>query len=142
MQTTIENVSEEQVKLSERESFIADLRSAADFFEQHPELRTPSDARIDVWARTKAEMSVFLRASGHVEKHYLSDWVFLRKTMPNGLIRVEFNGNREQVCERIVTGTKVVPAHVLPAQPETEVPEKVEEIVEWRCHPLLEGGAV
>ena len=38
---------------------------------------------------------------------------------------------RNQVCERIVTGTKEVPAISYPAH--------TEEIVEWKCEPWLES---
>lgn len=136
MQTTIEN----EVNLSEREQFIADLRSAADFFEQHPDVPRPGDPYFAYYTSKDAEgVKEFARAfPGRVEKNYETSDFWARGKM--GTITFVYGTPREKVCERVVTGTKVIPAHVIPAQPETEVPEKVEEVVEWRCHPLLEGG--
>lgn len=47
-----------------------------------------------------------------------------------GPVDVHAYSDRNEVCERVVTGTKVIPATVIPAR---EIPERVEEIVEWKC---------
>jgi hypothetical protein len=79
------------------------------------------------------------KASGAtVRKEYDSDW---------GTVRLEFNdrvglsvfASRNEVCERVVTGTEVV-KKVVP-DPSVTVPlveiEETVETVEWVCSPLL-----
>ena len=46
-----------------------------------------------------------------------------------GGVRLEAFLLRAEVCERVVTGTREVPAQVTPAH--------TEEVVEWQCSPLL-----
>lgn len=47
-----------------------------------------------------------------------------------GILTLRISAERSQVCRKIVTGTKVVPAYT--------IPERVEEDVEWVCdEPLL-----
>lgn len=58
-----------------------------------------------------------------------------------GPVAVEVYAQRDEVCERVVTGvetvTKTVPdPEALAAVPTVEVTEEVEQ-VEWRCRPLL-----
>jgi hypothetical protein len=74
------------------------------------------------------------RRLGSSEKVYGDEYFWLNKDFGS---HVRFTGcsQRTTVCERIVTGKRVVPAepaHLIPAQPEQEI-----EVVEWRCHPLL-----
>ena len=54
-----------------------------------------------------------------------------------GPILLELHGDREQVCERVVVGTKIEPEHSVPAAPEQVVPARTIELVEWRCGSLL-----
>lgn len=54
-----------------------------------------------------------------------------------GTMRLDVYAHREQVCERVVTGTEKVTKQVPdPAAPTVEVTEEV-ETVEWVCRPLL-----
>jgi hypothetical protein len=53
---------------------------------------------------------------------------------------VQFNIStmRKTICERVVVGKKVIPA-----RPETVIPaspERTEEEIEWRCHPVMTAG--
>lgn len=119
---------------SERERFIADLRAAADFFEQHPTLLVPPSVDLNIWTSSKEDLAAFARAAGKVEKHATTsgETFWLRKKI--GRVNIDFNASRNNVCERVVTGTRVTPAHILPARPETEVPK--------RSKRLLSGAAI
>jgi hypothetical protein len=45
--------------------------------------------------------------------------------------------NRSKTCERVQTGTKIVPSCVLSAREETVIPERVVPIYAWHCPPIL-----
>lgn len=53
-----------------------------------------------------------------------------------GAVELQHHANRDDVCERVVTGTRTV-TKPDPAAPLVEVEE---EVVEWRCSPLLAGS--
>jgi len=46
---------------------------------------------------------------------------------------------REEVCTRVVVGTKEVAEKVIEAQAARVIPAHTEEIVEWHCPPSLAG---
>jgi hypothetical protein len=71
---------------------------------------------------------------GSGEKVYYGDFFWFKHSFGPHVL-VDAACNRETVCERVVVGKKLVPAHgeiVLPAEPEKEI-----DIVEWNCHSLL-----
>lgn len=53
-------------------------------------------------------------------------------------LRLQILTHREQVCERVVTGTETVTIPAVAAQPERT---EEREVVEWRCDPVLSGDA-
>lgn len=125
------------------------LRQAADLIEAHPELPTPvvttySSGTVNVaWqlmndAATetdqKAAARLIIRAIGGKwdKREYGGDTFYFDQTF--GLLELSIYATREQVCERIVTGTETVTIAAKPAEPE-RVEER--EIVEWRCEPIL-----
>ena len=74
------------------------------------------------------------RRLGKSEKVYADNFFWLRHNF-GSLVQLEVVSLRDVVCERVVTGTRVIPAqpeHTIPAIPEHEV-----EVVEWRCEPIL-----
>ena len=74
------------------------------------------------------------RRLGTADKQYVGDFFWLKKKFGDTVL-FEITSDRNTVCERIVTGTKTIPARpecILPASPERAV-----EIVEWRCSPIL-----
>jgi hypothetical protein len=48
---------------------------------------------------------------------------------------------RAKVCRRVVTGTRILPARIVPPTNEIRIPSARMEIVEWQCDPLLLGDA-
>lgn len=59
-----------------------------------------------------------------------------------GPIEVTVFAQRKDVCERVVTGTRHIPAQVIPASEERVIEARDEEIVEWVCEPLLAARVV
>jgi hypothetical protein len=109
------------------------LRAAADWYEQHPEIRLPTD---DVFhlinaslPDTKETVAAVAHALGSCEKEY-SDTMF-RLVKKFGPVRLVFVFWRTTICERRVVRTEWVPEKVTPAYER--------EIVEWDCGPALEA---
>lgn len=116
----------------DREAYIQNLRALADFLESHPGVVTPGGdptaTTINAFAVDKAEIASVARASTW-EKHYgtgpSAGYFWLKKQF--GFIAYEVNCHREDVCRKVVKGTKVIPAK----------PEEVVEDVEWVCDDAL-----
>lgn len=102
------------------------LRAIADWYDAHPEIELPVDY-IDVYnVNTKEEAATILKALSPCEKEYLSTMFYIKKSF--GAITLRFCFYRNQVCERIVVGKKIIPAQRIEAQ---DIPERVEDIVEF-----------
>jgi hypothetical protein len=107
------------------------LRDLADFLEQHEEVPPVYSMTLNAFTHTKEELQDVARKGAPWEKIYEAGYFSLRKRF--GPVTLDINLNREKVCRRVVTGTRIVPAQ--PAEPEHE-----EDIVEWVCEdPILEG---
>ena len=126
--------------------FVKELRDAADFFESHITLGVPYEGNGPItyhYYGTVAGVSVdsinglhtFVSLiGGRIDKS--SDESYYRLESDQGSFRVNATASRNSVCERVVVGTKIEPEHVIPAQPETRVPERVVEIYEYHCPTL------
>ena len=82
--------------------------------------------------RLFAELAKIL---GKSNKVYFDNFLLLRRNF-GPFVRFEAVASREVVCERIVTGRKIVresPEIIIPARPMMEIDE-----VEWNCKPILE----
>src|ERR1700681_592109 len=99
----------------------------ADWLEQHPEIELPYDAQCYSYfaATTKEAMVRLARTFGSCEKEYSTGLFSIKKQF--GAISFEATCSREQVCERVVTGKREVPAQTITTAAHTE------DIVEWRC---------
>lgn len=139
---------------SRRTKTIAALFELALLLEQNPDLPIPfelTDSHLNIHlmsaANPREQMAAIARMLpgplekdvwGHGENHY-----FDLKAKIGGTIDLHVGAYRDQVCERVVTGTREVtktvpdPAVVVP---QVEVTETVED-VEWVCTPLLAGSA-
>lgn len=126
-------------KANPNAELIARLRELADFLEAHPELpecySTPIFDLSVYGEDAKEQLAHFAKVAGRVEKSATYRTFYLRKSF--GPIRLDMNAMREQVCERVLVGTKVEPEHFIPAQPETFVPAQEVPIYEWRCGSIL-----
>lgn len=83
----------------------------------------------------KDAMAKAVRALGSGEKRVIGEDLHVERKF--GPITVSAYTARENVCKRVVTGVKVLPATVVPAQAEQVLPEREIEVVEWVCSPIL-----
>jgi hypothetical protein len=114
---------------NKRQSLIDGLREIAQFLEDHPDVPTPLIPRLDAFVYSKEAFSAAARAvGGHQEKKDYGIVIALRRMF--GDVSYDLNIQRDLVCERVVTGTRIIPEQ--PA-----VPEHEEEIVEWKCSSVL-----
>ena len=129
----------------ERTEYISGLRELADLLEKHEELTLPFDGAsaspIGVFTYSKKAIQDWARAfPAKLDKQFSDDNAFNMGLRLNGLLgglHIKIYGNREDVCERVVTGTREV---VFAAEPARKArPERTEivEDVEWVCGSLL-----
>ena len=89
----------------------------------------------------KGKLTETVRAMGKSTKEYFGDSLYVKRSFGDG-DRVDFTvtTSRENVCKKIKTGEKIIPAHVEPALPERLVAEHVVEEFEWDCSdPILKA---
>lgn len=132
-----------QATADPRGEYIAGLRMLADLLEQHPELKTPH-GDIDVIPRgpeqSREQLAAWARAlPGKKDKHIGEKLANLEGRLRG--VKVTVICYRDEVCERVVTGTREVTEEVpdpaaLAAVP-TVTKTKVVEDVEWVCRPML-----
>jgi hypothetical protein len=85
-----------------------------------------------------ADLTRRLAHQGKVEKLYSDEFAWIRLRFGQ-FVKFDISTMRKTICERVVVGKKVIPA-----QPERTIaatPERMEEEVEWRCHPVLTAGS-
>ena len=105
-----------------REQFIKALRDCADWLESSPEVTTPACLTINVFPGSKDAIRQNAKASSWT-KYYDTTFFALRKTFVPDTFHYDVNIERQEVCRRVVTGTKVIPAK----------PEQTVEEYEWVC---------
>lgn len=139
----------------ERAAYVAGLRALADLLEANPDLVLPFDGRthpISVFARTgddqRTALAAWVRAlPGRKDKRETGTGgrIFEVAGSLRGL-RVSVMADRDEVCERVVVGTReiteTVPDPELVAAVPTVTVTRTEEIVDWVCHPVLDDRSV
>lgn len=100
------------------------LLAMVEFLRQHPQPFTEGHLTMDFFGQTKEQIVAAVRlCGGQVKKNYAGDYFWLTKEFGGG-VKMEWNCPRQEVCEKVKVGEKVVPAQ----------PERVEEVFEWKCH--------
>lgn len=107
--------------MERRAAFIQALRDCADFLESHPAVIAPRYNTMNVFVNTREEVAAQAKAASW-EKVYNGDWFYLSRAFGEDL-RLDITVEREVMCRKVVTGTRVVPAR----------PEQTVEEFEWRC---------
>ena len=114
----------------DREPFIQSLRDLANWLDAHPDVPTPASMQVNTFVLTKDELRAVAKASPAWAKLDFGEYMALRHTI--GSIEYDINVARGEVCRKVVTGTKVIPAQ----------PEKTVEDFRWVCDdPILSHGA-
>lgn len=122
------------ISMSEAQQFAAGLRELAEMYETYPGMPVPNPY-LFCYGASPRQLVEIARAQGAQEtkKDYSGETFTLIKQF-TGRLQVRFSISREQVCRKVVKGTREVPETVEPAK---TIPAHTEEIVEWECHPLL-----
>jgi hypothetical protein len=80
---------------------------------------------------TRDDLVAAAKGSTGWDKGYLDSSFELKRSFGGG-VKISINADRDQVCERVVVGQRVVDA----------VPAHVVDVVEWKCgDSLLKGTA-
>lgn len=118
-------------KAQQRRDFLDGLRELADFLEAHPGLPVPGAQNHSVYVFTKEQLAAAAREPGvRWQKNGSGDYFKLTVTF-SGEQSYEVFTERAEVCRKVVTGKRT-----LPARPEQDV-----ETYEWVCdEPLLVGA--
>lgn len=135
-----------------RADYIKGLRALADLLETHDELPLPSTGHRDAFdwwlpwdvEDAKATMATIARLLPGEKKKTVGElggsaWFTLAAQL-HGL-RIDVNASRENVCTRVVTGTREITEEIpdpdaLAAVPTTTV-TRTEEIIDWIYEPIL-----
>jgi len=122
-----------------RTRFISSLRTIADKPETNPGLPIPWFGVGVVRCENLPQIRAFAKGFGGTwqKEENENDFHLVQELAPG--FHLLLYASHAAVCKRIVVGTKVIPATVLPARPETLVPERIEEVVEWHCPEILTG---
>lgn len=130
---------------TDRTAFTTGLRALADALDADPELPLPFEGslnQLSVFTDTVEELAAWRRLLGTVDKTVRDSGAYgFQITGALHGLGLRVFADRQQVCTRVVTGTREVTEtvpdpEVLATVPTVEV-TRVEEIVEWDCHPLL-----
>jgi len=112
-----------KTRLQRRAEFIKGLQEVVDFITSHPTLKITGDARFYIFSDSPEEFSYAVRCLGNVTKEASGGDLVARAAF--GPHTISAFVSQEETCERVVVGTKIIPA--------TE--EREVEIVEWICPP-------
>ena len=129
---------------TERSEYTAGLRALADMLDTHPDLELPYTGGphstmnvLPLRVNQRAQMAAWARAlPGRVDKAPRGDDYFDLTGMIRG-ITVCVIADRDEVCERVVTGTREVEREEVVTPATTRTITATEETVEWRCAPVL-----
>jgi hypothetical protein len=112
-----------------RQAFIDSLRACADFLESHPNVKAPRYVTMNVFVDTREELAEQARSATWV-KTFTGKFFSLSKSFGED-VTIDITAERELVCRRVVTGTRVLPAQ----------PERVVEDYTWECDEASVLGA-
>jgi hypothetical protein len=107
----------------ERTDALQDLKDIVAFLEAHPGVPPPRFNSLLVTLNTREEIAAVAKQSSW-QKDYNGQWFSLQKRF--GTLTLDVYVPRDEVCRKVVTGTRVLPA--VEAQP-----ERVEQVEEWVC---------
>jgi hypothetical protein len=127
-----------------RQRFIEGLRAVAQFYEQNPDAWYDGihlTLNMYIWGRAAREiLARTVRAFGPCTKNYDHTNVTVSRKFSDQVTLSVF-APRAKVCRRVILGTRILPARTVPATGEVHLPASSEEIVAWRCGPLLQEDA-
>jgi hypothetical protein len=127
-----------------RQHFIQGLRAVAQFYEDNPGAWYDGihlTLNMYIFARPAREiLARTVRAFGPCAKTYDDTNLTVSRKFSDQ-VTLSIFAPRAKVCRRVILGTRILPGRTLPATPEVHLPPATEEIVAWRCDPLLQEDA-
>jgi hypothetical protein len=124
-----------------RHQFIEGLRAVAQFYEENPGAWYDGihlTLNMYIWGRkTREILARTVRSFGQCTKLYDDAYITVSRKFGDQVTLSVF-ASRAQVCRRVILGSRILPARTLPASGEVHLPATTEEIVAWRCDPLLQ----
>lgn len=125
----------------------AGLRKLADAIEANPELaphlRHACHSSAHIFNDVPATFATFARAAkasgAKVTKDYHGKFAHVRADWDG--VSVDLQTDRDEVCERVVVDTREIVEEIPDPEAVAKLPKvkqtRVEEIVEWKCRPIL-----
>lgn len=124
-----------------RRQFIEGLRAVARFYEDNPDAWYDGihlTLNMYIWGREAREiLARSVRALGSCIKTYDGTNMTVSRKFSDQ-VTLSFFAPRAKVCRRIILGTRILPARTVPASGEVHLPATTEQVVAWRCDPLLQ----
>lgn len=131
------------MKFSEQPQVVSDLRALADFYERPESIVLPAPNLYETFyvshyewiggkyqvntEKSKRKLKRIVKALGQCEKDWGSDDLQVIKRI-GSKIKLAFRVDREAICEKVLTGNKIIhPATV------SSIPERIEDQFEWKC---------
>lgn len=126
--------------MTDRAAYITGLRRLADLLDQHPDMPLPY-GDIQWQPNDRNEFAILARLLPGPHRKDASDAIFTLSGRVSGVTWRAYRW-RDEVCERVVVDTREVTKTV--PDPAVDVPTveitETQEVVEWRCPPLLAGA--
>ncbi len=124
-----------------RRHFIEGLRAVADFYEQNPDAYYDGmHITLNMYGVARHTLCEMGRVFGPCNRRY-DDRNLTVSRQFNEQITVAVLVPRAQVCRRVVTGVRMLPARTVPPAKEVRLPASTVDIVEWKGDPLLPDDA-
>jgi hypothetical protein len=127
-----------------RRQFIEGLRAVAQFYEENPGAWYDGihlTLNMYIWGRAARQiLANTVRAFGQCTKSYDGANITVSRKFGDQVTLSVFAA-RAKVCRRVILVTRILPARTVPAGRELYLPATTEEIVAWRCDPLLSEDA-
>jgi len=127
-----------------RRQFIEGLRAVARFYEENPDAwydGIPITLNMYVWGREARDvMARTVKVLGSCTKNYDDTNMTVAKKFTDQ-VTLSLFAPRAKVCRRVIVGSRILPARVVPASAELRLPACSEEMVEWECDPILRDGS-
>ncbi len=130
------SVETHEPQLTPQQQSARGLRELADLYESVPDLPVTAST-LYIFTNNPRELRQAVLAFRPMKRSIDNKYINFRRRF--GPITIEVTAQRENVCERIFVGEKIIPAKpamTVPAQPEkhyAEEPEHTEAIYEWQC---------
>ena len=124
--------------MNKKESFVKQLRDLAQLIEERDfdfEEANISSTNFFLFCKNKEAFGRNSKALGSFNKDASTSWLNSTKSFGEN-INLQVTIERNQVCEKVKVGTKIIPAKPAEVIPEKTIPaqeEREEDVYEYKC---------